>query len=77
VTATLDVANVILIMSLFSFLGLGAPAPAPELGAMTADSLDSLTVFWWLPILPAVAIFALCLIANLAGDALRAAMRGT
>ena len=44
---------------------------------MTAGSLVSLTAFWWLPILPAVAIFALCLIANLAGDALRAAMRGT
>lgn len=76
VTATLDVANVILILSLFSFLGLGAPAPAPELGAMTAGSLDSLIAFWWLPILPAAAIFALCLAANLAGDALRGAMRG-
>lgn len=77
VTATLDVANVILVLSLFSFLGLGAPAPAPELGAMTAASLDSLTAFWWLPILPAAAIFALCLAANLAGDALRGAMRPT
>jgi peptide/nickel transport system permease protein len=77
VTATLDVANVILVLSLFSFLGLGATAPAPELGAMTAASLDSLTAFWWLPIMPAVAIFALCLAANLAGDALRGAMRAT
>ena len=76
VTATLDVANVILILSLFSFLGLGAPAPAPELGAMTAGSLESLIVFWWLPILPAAAIFVLSFTANLAGDALRGAMRG-
>jgi peptide/nickel transport system permease protein len=75
VTATLDVANVILVLSLFSFLGLGAPAPAPELGAMTARSLASLTTHWWIPILPAVAIFLLVVTANLAGDALRSLMK--
>ncbi len=76
VTATLDVANVVLILSLFSFLGLGLPAPAPELGAMTARTLDNLTVQWWLPIMPAAVIFVLCLAANLAGDGLRSVMRG-
>ena len=76
VTATLDVANVVLILSLFSFLGLGLPAPAPELGAMTARTLENLTVQWWLPIMPAAVIFVLCLAANLAGDGLRSAMRG-
>ncbi|ROT97700.1 ABC transporter permease [Histidinibacterium lentulum] len=76
VTATLDVANVIMTLSLMSFLGLGQPAPAPELGAMTARGIDSLTVFWWLPILPAVAIMVMCLMANLAGDGLRRAVRG-
>ena len=76
VTATLDVAGVIMTLSMMSFLGLGQPAPAPELGAMTARALDSLTVYWWLPILPAAAIFFVCLLANLAGDGLRAAWRG-
>ena len=76
VAATLDVASIILTLSLLSFLGLGQPAPAPELGAMTARALDSLTVYWWLPILPAAAIFLVCLLANLAGDGLRAALRG-
>ncbi len=75
VTATLDVANVILALSLFSFLGLGAPAPAPELGAMTARSLASLTTHWWIPIIPAAAIFCLVLIANLAGDGLRSLLK--
>jgi peptide/nickel transport system permease protein len=75
--ASLDVANVIMTLSLMSFLGLGLPAPAPELGAMTARTLDSLTVHWWLPILPAAIIFFLCLLANLAGDGIRAALRGT
>lgn len=75
ITATLDVANIILILSLFSFLGLGAPAPAPELGAMTARTLDSLTTFWWLPVLPALVIFLLALTANLAGDGVREALK--
>jgi peptide/nickel transport system permease protein len=76
VAATLDVANVILILAMFSFLGLGAPAPAPELGAMTARSLDSLTTAWWLPIFPALMVFLLALAANLAGDGIRDALEG-
>jgi peptide/nickel transport system permease protein len=76
VAATLDVANIVITISLLSFLGLGQAAPAPELGAMTARSLDSLGVFWWLPLLPGAVIFILCLCANLAGDGLRAALRG-
>lgn len=75
VTATLDVANVVLVLSLFSFLGLGAPAPAPELGAMTAQSLGSLTTAWWLPVFPALVVFVLALSANLAGDGLRDLLR--
>ena len=38
VAATLDIANVVLTVSLLSFLGLGQPAPVPELGSMTARS---------------------------------------
>lgn len=71
VTATLDVANVVLVLALFSFLGLGAPAPAPELGAMTARTLGSLTTAWWLPLFPALVVFALAFAANLGGDGLR------
>lgn len=76
VAASLDVANIILTLSLMSFLGLGLPAPAPELGAMTARSIDSLTVYWWLPILPALVIFVMSVSANLAGDGIRSALRG-
>jgi peptide/nickel transport system permease protein len=76
VAATLDVANIVMTMSLMSFLGLGQPAPAPELGAMTSRALDSLTTYWWLPILPAALIFLMCFLANLAGDGVRGAVRG-
>jgi peptide/nickel transport system permease protein len=77
VTATLDVANVILVVSMFSFLGLGAPAPAPELGATTAAYLSFLTTAWWLSLFPAVMIFLLAYCSNLAGDGLRDMLRTT
>jgi peptide/nickel transport system permease protein len=77
VAASLDVANVILVLAMFSFLGLGAPAPAPELGAMTARSLVSLTTHWWIPLTPAIVIFVLAFTANLAGDGIRRWMEST
>ncbi|MEA2282511.1 MAG: peptide/nickel transport system permease protein [Solirubrobacteraceae bacterium] len=77
ITATVDVANVVLVFALFSFLGLGAPAPAPELGAMSARALSDLTIGWWIPMFPAIAVFVLALTANIAGDGLRNMLRST
>lgn len=71
VTASLDVSALILTLASLSFLGLGSPAPAPELGAMSARGLTYLLEFWWVPIIPAIAVFVLALLSNLAGDAVR------
>jgi peptide/nickel transport system permease protein len=71
VTASLDVGNLVLTLAALSFLGLGAPAPAPELGAMAARGLPYLLEQWWVPVIPGLAVFILALIANLAGDGLR------
>jgi peptide/nickel transport system permease protein len=71
VTASLDVGNLVLTLAGLSFLGLGAPAPAPELGAMAARGLPELLVHWWIPVLPGLAVFLLAFVANLAGDGLR------
>jgi peptide/nickel transport system permease protein len=69
VTASLDVGNLVITLAGLAFLGLGAPAPAPELGAMSARGLQYLLQEWWVPVMPALAIFLLALFANLAGDA--------
>jgi peptide/nickel transport system permease protein len=71
VTASLDVGNLVLTLAALSFLGLGAPAPAPELGAMSARGLQYLLQEWWVPVMPGLGIFVLALAANLAGDGLR------
>ena len=54
-----------------SFLGLGPPAPAPELGADTARNLSYLLQDWWIPVMPGIAVALLALAANLAGDGIR------
>jgi peptide/nickel transport system permease protein len=71
VTASLDVGNLVLTLAGLSFLGLGAPAPAPELGAMAARGLTYLLQEWWVPVMPGLAVMLLALTSNFAGDGLR------
>ncbi|WP_245547077.1 dipeptide ABC transporter ATP-binding protein [Nocardia brevicatena] len=71
VAASLDVGALIVMLSGLSFVGLGAPAPAPELGAMCARGLPYLLDSWWVPIMPAIGLFVLATIANLVGDVIR------
>jgi peptide/nickel transport system permease protein len=76
VTASLDIGNVVLLLAGLSFLGLGRPAPAPELGADTARTLSLLLTDWWVPVIPGLAVMLLSLIANLGGDGLRNLLAG-
>jgi peptide/nickel transport system permease protein len=71
VTASLDVGNLIVTLAALSFLGLGYPAPAPELGAMAARGLQYLLQEWWVPVMPALIVFLVAMLANLAGDGVR------
>lgn len=68
VTMSLDVGNLILALAGLSFIGLGAPPPTPELGAMSAQGLEYLLAYGWVPIAPAAAVALLALVANLLGD---------
>jgi peptide/nickel transport system permease protein len=69
VTASLDVGNLVVTLAALSFLGLGDPAPAAELGAMSARGLQYLLQDWWVSVMPGLGIFLLALSSNLAGDA--------
>ncbi len=71
VAASLDIGALILVLAGLSFLGLGSPAPAAELGAMTARGLTYLFNAPWVALAPAAALFVLAVLANFAGDATR------
>jgi len=68
---TLDVGWVILIGASLSFLGLGAPAPTPDLGTMVADGRNYIATQWWMSTFPALAIVIIILGFNLLGDGIR------
>lgn len=71
VAASLDLQILVLTLAGLSFLGLGSPPPAPELGAMAARGSDYLFGHPWIPIAPGVAVFLIAVAANLAGDGVR------
>jgi peptide/nickel transport system permease protein len=64
VLATLDFGASILAVSALSFLGYGAPPPAPEWGTLISDGRNYLANAWWLTALPGLAIAATVLAAN-------------
>lgn len=64
VLATLDLGTAILAVSSLSFLGYGAPPPAPEWGTLISDGRNYLANAWWLSTLPGVTIAALVLATN-------------
>ena len=71
---TLQMANIILIASGLSFLGLGAQPPSPEWGAMLSQGRTYLQTAPHLSLFPGMAIMIVVLSFNLFGDGLRDAL---
>ncbi|WP_425330075.1 ABC transporter permease [Terrirubrum flagellatum] len=71
VRLTLNMAHIILTAASLGFLGLGAQPPAPEWGAMVSSGRKFMLDYWWVAVMPGVAILITSLAFNLAGDALR------
>jgi peptide/nickel transport system permease protein len=64
VLAVLEFGLAILAVSALSFLGYGAPPPAPEWGSLVAEGRNYLAVAWWLTALPGLTIAATVLSVN-------------
>ncbi|MBA2945598.1 ABC transporter permease [Streptomyces himalayensis] len=64
VLATLELGTAILAVSALSFLGYGAPPPAPEWGTLISDGRNYLGNAWWLTALPGLVIAATVLATN-------------
>jgi peptide/nickel transport system permease protein len=68
---SIDIAWVIIIGSMLSFVGLGVQPPEPSLGTMIADGARYLPDQWWIVVFPALAIVVVVLAFNLMGDGVR------
>jgi len=71
VIATLQVAQVIILESFLSFLGLGVQPPTPAWGNMLGEGRVYMLNSWWIAAFPGLAIFITTLVINLLGNALR------
>lgn len=71
VIATLRVGQMLLATSALGFIGLGAPPPTPEWGALLAEAREYMHMAWWLMWYPGLAIALTVFGFNLLGDRLR------
>lgn len=71
VLASLDLGKVILLISAFSYIGLGAQPPTPEWGAMLNDARPYFQSKPEFMIYPGLAIVVTVLLTNMLGDYLR------
>jgi peptide/nickel transport system permease protein len=71
VIGTLQVAQVIILESFLSFLGLGIQPPTPAWGNMLGEGRVYMLNSWWIAAFPGAAIFVTTLVINLMGNALR------
>lgn len=71
VRATLQIGGVILAIAGLGFIGAGAQAPMPELGAMVAVGRQYILSHYWISLFPGIAIIIIVFGFNLLGDALR------
>ena len=73
--ATFAQSAAILDIAALGFLGLGAPIPLPEWGAMLANGLDLFYIAPWTVYLPGLAILFSVIATNLVGEGLRHALK--
>jgi ABC-type dipeptide/oligopeptide/nickel transport system permease subunit len=74
VIGTLQVAQVIVLESFLSFLGLGIQPPTPAWGNMLGEGRLYMLNSWWIATFPGLAIFLLVMGFNLVGDGLNDAL---
>lgn len=64
VLATLELATAVLAVSSLSFLGFGAPPPAPEWGSLISGGRNYLANAWWLTAMPGLVVAGTVLAIN-------------
>ena len=77
VKMSLDVSLAILATASFSFLGVGAAPPSPELGSLVTQGRNYFLEAWWYTTFPGAVILVLSLAFNVIADDLRDALDPT
>ena len=70
VVATIDIATMIVLEGVLSFLGIGVQPPTPSFGNVIADGKDYLNTAWWVSTFPGFVIVFIVFSFNLVGDTL-------
>lgn len=70
-----DMIGTILLVTALSYLGLGPQPPTPEWGAMIAEARPFMTMAWWVPLFPGLAITVTGIGLALLGDGLADTLR--
>ena len=71
VTATLQIATMMISIAGLSFLGLGVQLPKAEWGSMISEGSKFLQVAPWMSILPGIVMIFVVIIFNLLGEIIR------
>ena len=72
IISAVELPRVMLLESTLSFLGLGVPPTVPSLGGAIAHGYGFLlSGYWWLTVLPGLALMIVVIAINLLGDWLR------
>ena len=74
VLGTLGLGQAVVWAASLSFLGLGAPPPAPEWGAMLSAGRTYLALAWWMTFFPGLAIVLVAAASTVLSRALKAAV---
>ncbi len=74
ITTCLQIPSAIFLESFLSFLGLGVSAPMASLGSLCSDALETITLYPYRLVFPAIVLTIIVLTLNLVGDGLRDAL---
>ncbi len=74
ITTCLQIPSAIFLESFLSFLGLGVSAPMASLGSLCSDALETISLYPYRLIFPAIILTVIVLTLNLVGDGLRDAL---
>jgi peptide/nickel transport system permease protein len=72
ISGALDLGGAILTVAALGFIGLGAPPPTPDWGAMVSKGRIFIQGgYWWVSVFPGLALFITSMAFNLLGDSIQ------